>query len=151
MKKTTRPTIGVFLGQLEERYQFLLWPGMVDSAEELNLNLIFFPGAPLDVDLVDMAQRNIIYDLVLPDTLDGLIILSGSLSAFVDKDAFNRFCYKYKDLPIVSISLPLEGASNVLVDNKKGMYDVVSHLIEVHGYQRIAFIRGPDGHGSRKA
>jgi DNA-binding LacI/PurR family transcriptional regulator len=34
----------------------------------------------------------------------------------------------------------------VLVDNYRGMREAVTHLIEVHDYRRIAFIRGPEGH-----
>jgi len=34
----------------------------------------------------------------------------------------------------------------VTFENKAGARKLVEHLIEVHGYQRIAFLRGPEGH-----
>ncbi|MBN1305779.1 MAG: substrate-binding domain-containing protein [Anaerolineales bacterium] len=142
-------TAGVFLGQLEERYQSIIWPGIVDAAEELDLNLVFFPGAPLEVPhdiYVYMAERNAIYDLANTGNLDGLILFSGTLAGYVDENTLERFYARFRSLPVVSLSLPLEGASNILVDNSIGMRNLVSHLIEVHGHQRIAFIRGPEGH-----
>jgi DNA-binding LacI/PurR family transcriptional regulator len=32
------------------------------------------------------------------------------------------------------------------MDNRRGMYAAVNHLIEVHGRRRIAFVRGPATH-----
>jgi len=121
---------------------------MADAAEKLDLNLIFFPGGPLDVpdDVYNyMSKRNAIYDLARLENLDGLVIFSGTLACFVDVETFYRFCERFKRLPIVSLFLALDGATNILVENKKGMYDLVSHLIEVHDYRRIVFIRGPEG------
>ena len=141
----SRLTVGVFLGQLEERYQALVWPGMADAAQALDLNLIFFPGGPIDIPddpYAYMGERNIIYDLANAKNLDGLVILSGTLAGFIDVETFNRFCDRYRDLPMVSISLPLDGAYNILVDNKRGMNELVTHLIEAHQYRRIAFLRG---------
>ena len=148
-RNRTRPTVGVFLGQMEERYQSIIWPGIVDAAQELDLNLIFFPGAPLDVPhdvYAYMSERNKVYSLAHSTNLDGLVLFSGTLAGFVDLESLYRFYDRFRDLPIVSLALPLEGASNILVDNKRGMYELVSHLIEVHGYRHLAFIRGPEGH-----
>ena len=46
-------------------------------------------------------------------------------------------------MPIVNIGLALEGIPSLLTDNHQGMHDVVTHLIEVHGHRRIAYISGP--------
>ncbi len=35
---------------------------------------------------------------------------------------------------------------SVTVENKAASYKLISHLIEVHGRQRIVFMRGPEGH-----
>ncbi|MBN2503430.1 MAG: substrate-binding domain-containing protein [Anaerolineales bacterium] len=145
----SRPNIGVFLGQLEERYQSVVWPGMVAAAEALDLNLIFFPGGPIDIphDVYGyMAERNQIYNLARPTILDGLVLFSGTLVGFVDIEKLYQFYARFKNLPTVSLSVSLPGATNILVENKKGMRALVSHLIEVHNYRRIAFLRGPERH-----
>ena len=45
----------------------------------------------------------------------------------------------------MSVGRPLPGIPSVLVGNYQGMRDAVEHLIEVHGFRCIAFIRGPVG------
>ena len=49
---------------------------------------------------------------------------------------------------MVSAGLALEGIPSVLVDTYGGMRQALAHLVEVHGYRRIALIRGPEGAAS---
>src|SRR5204862_116739 len=42
---------------------------------------------------------------------------------------------------------PVAGWPTVLMDDRGGMAEAVSHLIEAHGQRRIGFVRGPDNHG----
>ena len=45
----------------------------------------------------------------------------------------------------------LPGVPSILIDNYRGMREVVDHLIGVHAYRRIAFLRGPLTHrGARE-
>jgi len=66
----------------------------------------------------------------------------------VPGDVLQRFCERYAPLPIVTGALDLEGvaggyAPQVLTDSFAGMRQAITHLIEVHGRRRIAFIQGP--------
>ena len=106
---SARPTIGVFLGQLDDRYQSLVWPGIAAAAQKYDLNLAFFPGGPLNIPYEFMAQRNIVYDLASLENIDGLILLSGTLVGYVELETYTRFIAKYHQLPSVSISVHLEG------------------------------------------
>lgn len=140
------PTIGLFLGQLEERYQSEIWHGVVDEVQSQKVNLLCFPGGPLNISYKYMAQRNVIYDLASKNNLDGLIILSGTLANHISTDEFEEFCDRFRAIPILSISLNIQGSPSLLIDNAKGIRDSINHLIEVHQYKKIAFIRGPEGH-----
>ena len=79
-------------------------------------------------------------------SIDGLVIWSAGLPLFVDRQEMNAFCQRFRPLPMVTAGVPIEGIPGVSVDNYRGMRAVVSHLIEVHGRTRIAFIRGPEYH-----
>ncbi len=57
----------------------------------------------------------------------------------------DAFCRRFSPLPVVSVGRAFVGIPSVLVDNYQGMRDAVGHLIEHHGYRRIAFLRGPKG------
>lgn len=145
-RHNSRPTIGFLIGQMQERYQSLVWPGAAEAAREHDANLICIAGRALGSPSAWDAPRNVIYDLAGPDNVDGLVILSGTLGQYVGADRFRRFCRRYHPLPVVSISLALEGIPSILVDNVQGIRDIMAHLIEEHAARRIAFIRGPDGH-----
>jgi signal transduction histidine kinase/CheY-like chemotaxis protein len=43
----------------------------------------------------------------------------------------------------------VEGCANVLVDNDQGMRDLLAHLVEGHGYQKIAFVGRESSQASR--
>ncbi len=141
----SRPTIGLLIGRLGDvGYAAKVWPGVADVARERDVNLICFVGGALQAAHEFDSQRNVAYDLASPDKLDGLIAMSGSIGQFIGPEKLKRFYERYGDLPMVSIAMALEGIPSVLVDNKTGLRKAVTHLIETHKLQRIAFIRGPE-------
>lgn len=143
-----RPTIGVLIDYARPvvagGYQSILWSGISDVAKKRNVNLICFSGRALKEPYAFETQRNVIYDLVDPVNVDGLI-LCGGLGNFVSPDAYQVFCDRFQPLPIVSIAFPVEGAANVLVESGKGLQEAVAHLVEIHGKTRFAFICGAEG------
>jgi DNA-binding LacI/PurR family transcriptional regulator len=53
------------------------------------------------------------------------------------------------DFPVVLLhQSPPDGMNipYVTIENKAGARELVNHLIEVHAYRRIAFLRGPENH-----
>ncbi len=145
-KKNKRPTIGLLTDWLEPVYHAALFAGVADMAQERDVNLISFGVGSLRESDALMIQRNVIGDLVGPENVGGLVVLSGSLGNYITPEELRVFLERYRPLPMVSVALALEDIPSVLVDNRKGMRDAITHLIEVHGYSRIAFIRGPEGH-----
>jgi DNA-binding LacI/PurR family transcriptional regulator/anti-anti-sigma regulatory factor len=146
-----RPTIGLLIGNVWSRaslHPTMVWTGVVDAARERDANLLCFAGGSLGVSphAEFSSRRNVLYDRVTSDNVDGLVISSGLLGLYVSPGEIQDFCDRYHPLPMVSIALALEGIPSVLVDNTTGLRDAVSHLVEVHGHRRIAFIQGPEGH-----
>src|SRR5690554_4538160 len=145
MKKRTlnkRPSVALFLSDLEAEYSHLLCKGVFDAAKDYDLNLLIFPGKTLNSPYRYQYQFNVIYDLINPENVDALILPMSIFHTFDDLEEINRFCRRYFPLPIVSITLPVENASCILIDNKKGLRDVINHLIRDHGRKRIAFLQG---------
>lgn len=96
------------------------------------------------------VTTNRIYDLAMGERFDGIIIFGGSIGQFVDDSQMEDFCKRFNSTPIVNISLKLSNVPSVISSNYSSMYEVVSHLITVHNYREIAFIKGPDEHGEAK-
>ncbi len=144
-KSGSRLTIGLLIGRLGDvGYAAEVWPGVADVAEERDINLICFVGGALRAAHEFDSQRNVAYDLASPENLDGLVAMSGSIGQFIGPEQLKRFYMRYHPLPMVSIAMALEGIPSILVDNKTGMRQAITHLIEVHKFHRIAFIRGPE-------
>jgi signal transduction histidine kinase/DNA-binding LacI/PurR family transcriptional regulator/AraC-like DNA-binding protein len=146
-----RPTIGLLTYGAGDPVGHMVWAGVADVASERGVNLLCFPGKPLHSAHGFEAQSNVVYDLVTPELIDGLVIWLAGLTQRVDLDEAQAFCARFRPLPIVTAGVLVEGIPGVTVDNYHGMKEVVSHLIEVHGRIRIAFIRGPQHHQEAEA
>jgi DNA-binding LacI/PurR family transcriptional regulator/anti-anti-sigma regulatory factor len=122
------------------------WSGVVDAARKHNVNLICFPGGGLRDPRGFQAQANLLYDLVGAENVDGVVSWASSIGNYVDADEIRTFHQHYRPLPVVTMGRTLEGFPSLLMDSYHGMREAIAHLVEVHGYRRLAFIRGPEGH-----
>src|SRR5262249_49467497 len=82
-----------------------------------------------------------ISQLATPALVDGILLIS--LGAGLSAAAISDYCERFRPLPMCSIAVPWKEHPQVLVDNEPGMRQGIAHLIEAHGYRRIAFVRGP--------
>ena len=136
-----RLTLGLLAHGAGDPNSHRVWAGVASVAQERDVNLICFPGKPLRSPLEFEAQSNILYELVSVQSIDGLVIWTAGLPLFVDRPEMNAFCQRFRPLPMVTAGVPIEGIPGVTVDNYRGIHTVVSHLVEVHGRTRIAFVR----------
>jgi DNA-binding LacI/PurR family transcriptional regulator/signal transduction histidine kinase len=137
-------TVGLLVGSAEDKYENALLRGIAEVLQSAGVNLICFTSGALRSLHGFEAQRNVLYDLVNADNVNGLII-SGTLAHSVSLAEIEALCWRYQPLPLVTVALQLAGAPSIMVDSGQGMQAVVEHLITVHGYRRIAFLRGPRG------
>ncbi len=74
---------------------------------------------------------------------DGIIVFSDSL----DNDELIRLTDIGFPVVLIYRSSPADlNMASVTIENKDGVYKLISHLIEVHHYRDIAFLRGPEMH-----
>ena len=149
-KPDRRPTIG-YLAPIIHSVHLIRsgldqWAGVVDAAQKHDVNLICFPGWSLHDPRGFLAQANVLYDLASAENVDGVVSWASSIGNYVDADEIKVFHERYRPLPVVSIGRALAGHPSLLMDSYEGMREAIMHLIEVHGYRRLAFIRGPENH-----
>lgn len=87
-----RPTIGL-LPNFNDMVSWMVWTGVVAEAKTQHVNLLCFAGDYLNNPNGFSAQGNIAYQMVSPQTIDGLIIWSSVLEVFVshaEMEAFAR-------------------------------------------------------------
>ena len=147
-KKSTsvRKTVGVFLAQISRVWGTEFMAGLEQAAEEYDVNLVCFVGGkPSSLMTPGQLQNSYgLYDLVKPDQFDGLILAADIAHGLSAKD-IKAFCQTFAPTPMVAHAIETDGVPHFLADNIQGMKSIMRHLIEVHHYKRIAFIRGVEG------
>ncbi|MBN1413081.1 MAG: GGDEF domain-containing protein [Spirochaetales bacterium] len=138
------PRIGLLTDRIDYNYQKKILSGIMDMCDRHGMDFLCYSGGPLGSPYEYEDQRNIIFDLVGEQILDGIILLSGSLSNFITQEEYSRFYKRFLYLPMVSIAVDLPGVPSVLIDNRKGFTDLITHLIKEHHCTNIGFIKGPD-------
>jgi DNA-binding LacI/PurR family transcriptional regulator len=84
--------------------------------------------------------------IVNPETLDGLVSWVSTFAGPMKADEVVEFHRRFESLPIVSLASPVGRGSMVSIDGDQGMHALISHLVDVHHYRKIALICGPEGH-----
>ncbi|MBN2442779.1 MAG: substrate-binding domain-containing protein [Spirochaetales bacterium] len=140
-----RPTIGLFIDWAENPYHIRLIAGITNQACKKDINLFTFVGGCIHSTRGWEKPRNIIYEFVKGNTLDGLIISSGSIGHYCTTEDIKEFANRFSFLPTISISQNIPGIPSIIVDNRSGLKKMIRHLIEDHHYKRIAMITGPPG------
>ena len=141
-----RATLGFLLASLHTGASLVIWPSLLEAARHHDVNLICFPGGRLQAADSFEIQRNAIFNLASNKSLDGLITWSSSLGGVLGPAEIKAFHQRYEPLPMVSLAQFMEGMPTVSVDSYLGMRALLAHLIEDHGFKRLAFIRGPEEH-----
>ena len=146
-----RPTIGFLVDNLFDGFEQALWSGVIRAAEAHDTNLLLFLGGSLSQMNAGRSRprwgRNGVYDLVSPERVDGLIVLSASLGCFLTAAEFAGWLRRFDPLPVVSLCMEVPGATNLLVDGGAGVSSLIDHLVQEHGRRRIAFVAGPPSNG----
>lgn len=139
-----RKTVGVFVSQVGRVWGLDYMSAITDVAEAHDINLICFVGGkPTAITTPgQMSPSYGLYDLAETADLAG-IILSADLGHGVPGEEIRQFAQTFKKIPMTATALEVEHIPSLMADSVGGMRMLIRHLIEVHGYRRIAFICGP--------
>ena len=146
-KKTngSRKTVAVLGAQLNRVWGGEFMAGVMDAAERNDVNLVCFAGGkPAALALQEKNISYGLYDLVKSEQFDG-ILLAADIAHGVSADEVGNFCRSLAPIPITSFAVQADGVSSFVTDSEDGMRAIVRHLIEAHGCQKIAFVRGISG------
>jgi len=145
-KPAKRLTIGYITPQIEDEVGFAFYSGVARVAKKHGVNLICFVGGILQDPQGFHAEANTLYNLVSAERVDGLISWTSSMGTYMDTETLRKFYERFYPLPIVSLGQNFPGIPSVYKEDAQSMQALMAHLIEVHGYRRIALIRGPEHH-----
>lgn len=137
----TFPTIGLLCDAPVNQYSSNMWAGVRDAADAFGANLFYFAGGiPGWNSRYYREQANVLYDRISQASFDGLVIWGAQLAHVVGTEFIRTFCGWFQPLPIVSIGLELEDFPCIAVNNYQGVYDLMTHLIEIHDFRKIGYV-----------
>ena len=132
--------MSIFGGGYEEQ----LRNAFDEACTAAGVDLLLVYGRPVESGAPEHAGHNAIFDLITPDSVDGVIVQSSPLAAICGQSGMVRYLERFADMPRCSIGMAVPGVWSVLVDGRAGVRSMVSHLVDCHGARRVAFIGGPD-------
>jgi len=142
--KAGKHTIGFLTFDIAGTYNNTMWRHLFNAARNKNIQMITFCGGVLLDESILHRQWNKIYDLASTQRIDGLIVLSASLSQSCGKDKLSEFLKRFSPIPVVSIGVELANAVSILLDNKEGMRQIVNHMLDEHDTAKVLFLAGPE-------
>lgn len=137
--RKNRPALGIVTHQISGATAW--WVGAAEVARQQNCDLFILNAG--DVVVSTAADRpDAVHHLIDPEHLDGLVLVQWWPNQQVFETFYERY---YRPLPVVNLHRNYKGFPGVAVDNYQSMRALVRHLIENHGYRRLAYIGGlPD-------
>jgi signal transduction histidine kinase/DNA-binding LacI/PurR family transcriptional regulator len=145
MPKPKGQTLGILVSSADDKFEGALIRGVADAVSQAGGSWICFTSGAIRSHHGFEFQRNILYDLVNQDIVNGLVI-SGTLGHVVSHDELLEFCRSYAPLPLTTIAVDLTDIPSVLNNSYEGIRDTVRHFVNVHAFRNIGFLRGPANH-----
>lgn len=111
--------------------------GIITGCKKDKIPLVTFRGP-----ILNKGEGSIIYHLLTDDSFSGIISWA---SSDVDKKTTD-FYKRFQKTPLVCMTFQVEGKPSIVTDCKTGLIELIDHLVDVHHFTKIAFIRGPETH-----
>jgi DNA-binding LacI/PurR family transcriptional regulator len=150
ISRSSRPPIdkarqryALLVDSLDDEHEHSVVLGTLMAAREMDAKLVIVPGGPVDADEPRLKVNNFVFDLVRPDNVLGVLVLSSAIGNAIGPARLETWLARYSNLPVCCMGVPIQGHVSVKVDNGAGIREAVRHLVEVHGKRNIGFIRGP--------
>jgi len=150
MGRPKRPILGVVAAEANSIEQRQIIKGISAKAQQFGYDTVVISNV-FNPNVVEKAFfcENQIYRLILSDDISAIILISES---FVNETLRKNVAeyIRQKDVPVVVIGTYIEefdipGARLINTDDKADIYEIISHLIEEHGFTDIDFITGTEG------
>jgi DNA-binding LacI/PurR family transcriptional regulator len=131
----------VLLESLDDEYEAGVLQGAHERATREGAVIVAFAGGVVNAEW--SKAQNVVFDLVSPDNVDGLVVLSSAIGNEVGSEGLAAWLQRFHPLPMTAIGAPVPGIVHTGIDNESGLRAAVRHLIVEHQCRRFAFIRGP--------
>lgn len=145
-----RRTIGLIIDDLAgwgfgDYIQSNVVAGAATMARKYDVNLLCFAAGNLDSANEWVRGRNILFEFIDRNKVDGLIVLTTAIGLKVSSNRVLEKLEQYRGIPIVTIGDTFAEHYSVSIDNYQGMCGALEHIIQHHDRRNIVFLKGPSG------
>ncbi len=145
--KNGKYVIAYLIHELGDYYCKEIELGALQRAEEEDVNLVFLPGKfmdrPQSAETRYEFQYNTLYDLVIEDNVDAVVIAADCIGNYSSRGKIEEFVHKYDEIPCVLVASKQSGKSCICYDNFKGIEAGVEYLLDVKECTKFAMLGGP--------
>ncbi len=148
---STKKRIALFAGQADESYQSKFITGFCAVAFRLDMDVCVFSmyHKYQNTAVREKGEANI-FELMQPELFDGAVILEDTIQTAGAAKRLEQRLHENFDKPVLVIETDSPYFPSVFTDCHDAVVELVSHLIEVHGYKDIAFLAGKKWHKHTK-
>lgn len=143
----TRKKIALLVGQPDENYQELFIKGFLKQAYACDFDVCIFAMYQKyqETKSKERSEANI---FSLPDynLFDGIVILADTIQTPGVLEKLESDLNEKYDKPVICIDKESENFKTIITDHYTPVKQIISHLIEVHGFTDIAFLTGKKTH-----
>lgn len=133
--------IGLVLGMFNNDYCNNIVKYVANEISSRNAQLVVIECCDLNINTPENITESLMYKIVESDCLDGIIIITGTMSSINTKELFETFFDKI-DKPVVSLGVALNGIPSFINDYHAGFDAIISHFAS-HNRKSLAFISEP--------
>ncbi len=142
----SRRKIALLVGQPDEHYQKLFINGFFKEAYSNDFDACIFAMYQKyqETKARERAESNI-FSLIDYNMFDGIVILSDTIQTPKVLERIENEIKAY-DKPVICVDKESDLFKTIITDHYTPVKQIISHLIEVHGYRDIAFLTGKRAH-----
>ena len=145
-------TIAVMMGNQRGGFIERCWEALATHARVRSCNLLVLPG---EIDLYAGAQGDRYdeaYAFVRAGNVDGVVVMGGNIN-FQNRyaDIVSEEGARRLGLPVAVLGRDVPGVPCAVMTAESGVREAIHHFVDHHGYTRIGFVKGREGHPHAEA
>lgn len=140
---SVQPLMGIITAKVANPEQKQLLSGILSQAEALGAETAVFSNIyNFSEYYANTEVENKIYDLVVSERIDGLILTAESImNPQLQQQIYERI--RQRGMPVVVTGADLPGMCCIDNDVTEDFEDITRHICEVHHFTKIDFLTGP--------
>lgn len=139
-----RKTIGILTENVVDEFSARLCRGVISEANQRGYNVACFSGFGNYGNNPEYFKGDCqIFELPPYELLDGIILLLDTIQDIPTRTRVLEHAKTRCQCPVISIREKIDGANNLMIDNRTCMEPIIRHFLDVHHFTNLCFMTGP--------